>query len=119
MLVHNRRGGLILTKLHVVCVQNRLSAAVCQQRKLSNEVVHLFSEGSPAEIILTNCAALEPDAMATVLKDVATPRWVVVAPSYCCMHAWSVSRCARVEDLRSTLCRSKHKFYSELLDTII
>lgn len=56
------------------CVQNRLSAAVCQQRKLSNEVVHLFSEGGPAEFVLTNCAALEPDAMATVVKDVATPR---------------------------------------------
>ena len=55
-------------------LQNRLSAAVCQQRKLSNEVVHIFSEGGPAEIILTNCAALEPDAMAVLLRDVATPR---------------------------------------------
>ena len=58
-------------------MQNRLSAAVCQQRKLSNEVVHLFSEGSPAEFVLTNCAALEPDATAMVLKDVATSRSVV------------------------------------------
>lgn len=60
-------------------MQNRLSAAVCQQRKLSNEVVHLFSEGGPAEIVLTNCAALEPDAMAMVLKDVATSRSAVMS----------------------------------------
>ena len=66
------------------CVQNRLSAAVCQQRKLSNEVVHLFSEGGPAEFVLTNCAALEPDAMAMVLKDVATSRSVVMLPLQCC-----------------------------------
>lgn len=66
------------------CVQNRLSAAVCQQRKLSNEVVHLFSEGGPAEFVLTNCAALEPDAMAMVLKDVATSRSVVMLPVQRC-----------------------------------
>ena len=65
-------------------VQNRLSAAVCQQRKLSNEVVHLFSEGGPAEFVLTNCAALEPDAMAMVLKDVATSRSVVMLALQCC-----------------------------------
>ena len=58
----------------LLLLQNRLSAAVCQQRKLSNEVVHLFSEGQPAEVVLTNCAALEPDAMALFLRDVATPR---------------------------------------------
>lgn len=64
-------------------IKNRLSAAVCQQRKLSNEVVHLFSEGGPAEIVLTNCAALEPDAMATVLKDVATSRLERLELTFC------------------------------------
>ena len=59
---------------NVHVLQNRLSAAVCQQRKLSNEVVHLFSEGGPAEVVLTNCTALEPDALSDFLRDVATPR---------------------------------------------
>ena len=78
--VQNRRSNSVWTSgLYVILLQNRLSAAVCQQRKLSNEVVHLFSEGGPAEFVLTNCAALEPEAMATVLRDVATPRWVPVA----------------------------------------
>ena len=73
--------GRFLSRQRLVCVvQNRLSAAVCQQRKLSNEVVHLFSEGGPAEFVLTNCAALEPDAMALVLKDVATSRSVLMLP---------------------------------------
>ncbi|DBB02954.1 hypothetical protein WJX77_009284 [Trebouxia sp. C0004] len=64
-------------------IKNRLSAAVCQQRKLSNEVVHLFSEGQPAEVVLTNCAALEPDAMALFLRDVATPMLERLELTFC------------------------------------
>lgn len=63
-------------------MQVRLAAAVCQQRKMSSEIVHLFTAGSPAEVILTNCSALESDHMATLLRDVATPR-SVRGP---CMH---------------------------------
>lgn len=55
-------------------LQVKLAAAVCQQRKMSSEIVHLFTEGSPAEVIITNCSAIEPDQMATLLRDVATPR---------------------------------------------
>ncbi len=54
--------------------QVRLAAAVGQQRRMSRDAAALFTEGAPAEVVLPDCTALEPGALAAALQDCATPR---------------------------------------------
>lgn len=54
--------------------QVRLAAAVGQQRRMSPDAARLFTEGAPSEVVLPDCTALEPAALASALQDCATPR---------------------------------------------
>jgi hypothetical protein len=60
--------------------QVRLAAAVGQQRRMSRDAAALFTEGAPAEVVLPDCTALEPGALAAALQDCATPRCVEICP---------------------------------------
>lgn len=50
-----------------------IADAVCKRRKLSPCVVHLFTEGQPGEVSLSNCTALAKDDLVPCLKGALTP----------------------------------------------
>lgn len=72
-----------LNLLGLLQSQVRLAAAVCAKRRLSPEVVRLFTEGGPTEVVLPECTRLDPPCLAAALKDCATPRCVTAAVSVC------------------------------------
>ncbi|KAK9811364.1 hypothetical protein WJX72_002569 [[Myrmecia] bisecta] len=64
-------------------IKVRLAAAVCHQRKLEPEVVHLFTEGAPTEVCLPGCTALDQDALSAALTDCATPKLEQLELRFC------------------------------------
>ncbi|KAK9840274.1 hypothetical protein WJX74_006585 [Apatococcus lobatus] len=55
-------------------IKVRLAAAAAKQRKLSPEVARLFTEGGPGEVNLPDCTQLDPETLAPLLIQAASPR---------------------------------------------
>lgn len=54
-------------------IKSRIASDVCKRRKVTEEVVKLFSEAAPSELILQDCTALEPASLEELLKARAGP----------------------------------------------
>lgn len=61
-------------------VKTRIAAAVCASRRLGAATFRLFGEagpeGGPTELVVPDCAAIDPDAMLATLCDAIAPRYV-------------------------------------------
>ena len=75
--VHHSVSSVHCTLYGCHLPQVRLAAAVGQQRRMSRDAAALFTEGAPGEVVLPDCTALEPCALAAALQDCATPRCVI------------------------------------------
>lgn len=58
-------------------LQTKLAAAVCEARKLSPEVLRLFTEGSPDEVDLPDCTQLAQEDLIAAFTPEMTVRWLV------------------------------------------
>lgn len=54
-------------------VKTRVAAAVCRNRRLSPDVARLFVAHAPAELVLPDCASLDPAVLEEVLLEAVGP----------------------------------------------
>lgn len=54
----------------------KLALAVSARRLMSPDIAKLFTEAAPEEVVLPDCTLIDPPALASMLKDCATSRWV-------------------------------------------
>ena len=60
--------------------QVQLARAVADARRMTPEVLRLFTEDGPDEVVLPECSQLAPAALAEALVPCATPRYAHTTP---------------------------------------
>jgi hypothetical protein len=58
----------------LVLSQNAIAKVAASRRKIDADVWHLFTEGSPLEVVLPDCTAVNEAAMLKGIKDACTFR---------------------------------------------